>query len=71
MFFYDSPLGVFTIRQEAGRFVLCLDDEILGRYASPNAAANDVYMQCTGSFAWDGCLLLPDAPTGLDDWQYA
>lgn len=70
MYFYDSPLGVFTIRQEAGRFVLRLDYEILGRYSSPTAAANDVYMQSTGSFQWDGCILPPDAPTGLGDWQY-
>lgn len=70
MYVYESPVGAFTIQEVQGRFVLQLGGEVLGRYASPNAAANDVYLQSTGSFEWDGAALPADAPTGISEWVF-
>lgn len=69
MYIYESPVGLFTIQEEQCCFVLRLDGEILGRYASPNAAANDVYLQSTGSYEWDDLSLPVDVPTGIAEWS--
>ena len=69
MFYYESPVGLFTIAKDEDCYILQLDDEILGRYNSPEAAADDVYTQHTGSFLWDSFDLPPAAPTGVNEWQ--
>ena len=70
-FFYRSPVGVFWIRPQpnsGGRFWLGIDDERLGSYHSPRAAADDVYCQATGWSEWD-LLRRPNAPTDITEWE--
>jgi hypothetical protein len=51
---YQTSLGTFriTICRDR-RLVLWMNDEQLGSYHSPNAAADDVYTQATGYAPWD------------------
>ena len=71
MFYYDSPIGLFTIQLEDGRYVLRLEEEILGRYHAPHAAADDVYTQHVGLELWDSLPLPADTPTGIAEWESA
>lgn len=71
MWIFDTEkAGVFWIRFDprgGGRFLLGVDDEELNLYYSPEAAADDVFMQATGWPAWDS-LEPPKKPESLDDW---
>lgn len=64
-------LETFRISPKAGRpreTGLWLDDELLGSYQSPEAAADDVYVQVTGHHAWD-TLKNANPPIDLSGWQ--
>jgi len=69
IFAYRSPFGVFVIRPHQGRWGLWCEDELYGSYHSPQAAADDVYMQATGHDEWD--MKSPDGtePTDLSEWE--
>ena len=71
MWHYRTSSGVFWIRfspQGRGTFLLGMDDEELGAYFSPEAAADDVFMQKTGWEPWD-CSEQPDRPVSISEWQ--
>jgi hypothetical protein len=56
MWFCDTEIGRFWIRfdpRTRHRFLLGIDDEPLGWYYSPEAAADDVVLQKTGWPSWD------------------
>lgn len=68
-YFYRSPRGRFIIKQQQnGRWGLWFGEILLGSYRSPIAAADDVYMQCTGSWHWDSAQNI-DIPTDLSEWK--
>ncbi len=71
LFYYDSPAGLFTIQYDFddNSYILRLDDEILGFYHTPIAAADDVYCQHVGLTKWDNSPLPLDVPTGIDEWE--
>lgn len=65
---YRSDVGTFWIGPDgSGRFRLGIDDERLGSYHSPKAAADDVYSQSTGCSEWDS-LLATSEPSDLSEW---
>jgi len=69
MWIYKSRQGTFWIkRREDGRFLLGIDEEALGSYHRPEAAADDVYNCATGHYAWDAQLTVTE-PTDLSEWQ--
>ncbi len=67
---YRTRVGTFCIRPQPnspGRWWLCIGDDALGSYHSPEAAADDVYTQSTGHFEWDSLPPVED-PTDLSEW---
>jgi hypothetical protein len=71
VYYYRSSVGTFWIRPEPGspsQVQLGVGDEVLGCYHSPEAAADDVYTQHTGYYAWDSLPSVTD-PTDLSEWQ--
>ncbi len=73
VWYYKTRVGTFHIRPDAynrHRWSLWIDDENLGSYDSPDAAADDVYTQHTGWNEWDS---LPSVtqPTDLTEWRRA
>ncbi len=70
MWTYQTEIGVLWIRfdpRTRTRFLLGIDDEPLGWYYSPEAAADDVFLQKTGWSEWDS-LSSPVKPKDLTDW---
>lgn len=68
-FYYRSHVGMMKIVPlRDGRWALCINDEALGSYHSPDAAADDVYTQNTGHFGWDSGPI-PMTPLDLSDWE--
>ncbi|HQN18920.1 MAG TPA: hypothetical protein PKV86_07270 [Syntrophobacteraceae bacterium] len=70
MWTYQTEIGVLCIRfdpRTRTRFLLGIDDEPLGWYYSPEAAADDVFLQKTGWSEWDS-LSSPVKPKDLTDW---
>ncbi|RMH16911.1 MAG: hypothetical protein D6698_09005 [Gammaproteobacteria bacterium] len=66
---YKSPLGLFLIKpQTSGRWGLWFKGELLGSYHSAMAAADDVYMQATGDYAWD-TLKGVRIPMDISEWE--
>ena len=49
-------------------FTLGINDEALGSYQNPQAAADDVYLCVTGYWPWDK-LSSVDQPTDLSEWD--
>jgi hypothetical protein len=70
VFHYVSPVGVLWIKPQPGtdRVALGIDEEPLGSYHTPQAAADDVYTQHTGSHAWDS-LTNVRLPRDLSEWE--
>ncbi len=70
-FHYKTSVGTVWIRPQPdalGRFELGIDNESLGSYHSPVAAADDVYTGHTGWFeldTLDGSIL----PCDLSEWE--
>jgi hypothetical protein len=70
-YYFRSAVGIFWIRPRpgnAGRFILGIGEDALGSYASPRAAADDVYTGATGFYAWDS-RNDPRAPRDLSEWE--
>ena len=70
MWHCETEVGVFCIRYDPRtrtRFLLAIGDEPLGWYHSPEAAADDVFLQKTGWQEWDS-LVPPTKPKNLADW---
>ncbi|WP_043793493.1 hypothetical protein [Solidesulfovibrio fructosivorans] len=68
MFIYRTRFGTFSIRPDAGRWVLCMNDEALGSYHSPESAADDVFMCATTFDAWDSQGTVHE-PESLAEWE--
>lgn len=72
VFSYDSPIGQFKIFFNK-KWLLLFNNECLGQYNDPVAAADDVYCQATGSYNWDAFDFsdsLEEVPTDLYEWNY-
>jgi hypothetical protein len=68
-YIYRSRVGVFFIvPNNQGGWWLGVDDERLGHFLSPQAAADAVYMQATGHYDWD-CFPSVSGPTDLSEWE--
>lgn len=70
MWLYQTKVGMFWIRfspQGGGRYLLGIDDSVLGVYHSPEAASDDVYMRRTGWPPWDS-LSSSQKPSDLTEW---
>jgi hypothetical protein len=70
IYLYKTGIGAFSIQpdpNEPGRWRLYIDDLWLGSYASPEQAADDVYMCATGFYEWDRQLTV-DHPEDLGEW---
>lgn len=52
-----------------GNFGLFINDNLLGSYISPHAAADDVYHHFTGFDYWDELTYLDDEPYDLSFWE--
>ena len=73
IYYYRTRFGTFWIKPQPGvrgRWLLGIDAEALGSYASPNMAAGDVFSHATGHFEWD-CLAgeLLDVPETVAEWN--
>ena len=71
MWICKTEQGVFWIRfspQGRGVFVLGIEGTELGAYASPEAAADDVYHQETGFSEWDSASGV-HRPADISDWK--
>jgi hypothetical protein len=70
MWYRQTESGVFWIRFDPStrtRFLLGIGDEPLGWYYSPEAAADDVFLQKTGWSEWDS-LAAATKPKDLSEW---
>ncbi len=66
----ETEIGTFWIRfdpRTRTRFLLGIGQEPLGWYYSPEAAADDVFLQKTGWLPWDS-LAATVKPTNLSLW---
>lgn len=71
MWLYRSPIGNFYIKQLSdGRYGLVHNGTVWESSHTPEAEADNVYMQCTGCSQWD-CLKIScfDIPTDLSEWE--
>ncbi len=69
MWTFKTRYGTLKIMQlRNGRFGLYMNDEMLGSYHSPHAAADDVHMCSTGCWEWDQQLTVV-SPCDLSEWQ--
>lgn len=71
-YFFPTDVGTFWIRPDPafpGRVCLGVDEEAIGSYPSPEAAADDFRGRHTGWPAWDS---RPDlrAPMDLTGWGH-
>lgn len=69
MYYFRSRVGLFRIIPANGRYYLVLNDNVLGAYNSPIAAADDVYTHTTGDWSWDRLDGLVSSPTDLSVWK--
>jgi hypothetical protein len=67
---FRSPVGTLWIKPQrnSDRFWLGINDERVGSYHSPEAAADDVYTQHTGWRPWDSASGL-QKPRDLTEWE--
>lgn len=72
MWVYRSPIGDLYIKElPNGLFGLEYDGVIWEACDTPQAEADNVYMQCTGCSCWDlfEVPLLNDVPHDLSEWE--
>jgi hypothetical protein len=69
-YYFKASVGNFQIKQQSSseRWGLYLGDELLGTYHSPQAAADDVFMQATGDYSWDTIRPTVRHPQDLSEW---
>ena len=70
MWYYETNIGTFQIYPDSdrpGKYCLYIDTVYLGDYASPEAAADDVYKRSTGWDEWD-VLSSESVPSDLSEW---
>ncbi len=71
LYHYKTRVGTFWIASQPnapGNFYLGVDDDILGPYYSPEAAADDVYSQSTSHYEWDAIDESVTSPCDLSEW---
>lgn len=71
MWKYDSPIGtLFIKRLSNGRYGLIYDNTVWESCDTPQAEADNVYMQCTNCPDWDLFdASNTDVPTDLSEWE--
>lgn len=72
MWKYKSPIGVLYIRRLSnGRYGLIYNDIVWESCSTPQAEADNVYMQCTGCSDWDMLnISSSDIPSDLSEWEH-
>ncbi|MCL1985468.1 MAG: hypothetical protein FWG59_03370 [Betaproteobacteria bacterium] len=67
-FAYKTDVGTFTIAPDrSGYWTLFIGSEGLGSYATPEMAADDVFMCESGHWEWDRRLIVYH-PCDLSEW---
>lgn len=70
LWLYRSPIGNIYIQQLSdGRFGMLYNNVVWESCNSPQAEADNIYMQCTGCYEWDsfdGSNI--NIPTDLSEW---
>lgn len=72
LFWFKSSVGTFWIapnHRHPGRVSLGIGDDVLGSFASPKQAADDVYLHSIGYDAWDRRKQAVGDPCDLSEWQ--
>lgn len=72
LFWFKSAVGTFWIAPHhgyPGRVSLGIGDDSLGSFASPEQAADDVYLHSIGLDAWDLRKSRQGDPCDLSEWQ--
>ena len=71
MWRYKSPIGnIYIKRLPNGRYGMEYDNVIWESCDTPQAEADNVYMQCTGCSQWDLFRTKGiNVPRSLDDWE--
>lgn len=71
MWLYKSPIGnIYIKRLNNGRYGMIFDGVVWESCSTPQAEADNVYMQVTGCSTWDmydatGCVV----PSDLSEWE--
>jgi hypothetical protein len=71
MYIFRSKAGTFTIGSDptvSGCYELCIGGMWLGTYETPDRAAQDVLMRCTGWHDWDN-RKDTDCPGEIGEWE--
>lgn len=71
MWVYHSPIGDLVVKLWTnGRYALLHNGECYGFWATPQAAADEVYTHTTGCSEWDALdCQVDDVPTDLSEWE--
>ena len=71
MYTFKAVVGTFWIRTAPGgaSWQLGIGDEILGKYGTPEAAAEQVQCRSTGYVPWDRRNTPSELPN-LDEWKH-
>lgn len=71
MWKYDSPIGSLYIKRlYDGRYGFIYDGTVWESSDSPQAEADNVYMQCTGCSKWDMLDISNiNIPNDLSEWE--
>lgn len=71
MWYYKSPIGNIYIKQLSdGRYGMEYANVVWESCDTPQAVADNVYMQCTGCSKWDLLNTIAiDIPHSLDEWD--
>lgn len=71
MWLYKSPIGnIYIKRLTNGRYGMIYNDTIWESCHSPQAEADNVYMQCAGCSDWDMYdISSANIPADLSEWE--
>lgn len=71
MWLYRSPIGNIYIKKlENGLYGMVYNGTVWEACDTPQAEANNVYLQVTGCSDWDLCDITgKDVPSGLSEWD--
>lgn len=71
MWKYDSPIGSLYIKRlNDGRYGFIYDGTVWESSDSPQAEADNIYMQCTGCSKWDMLDISNiNIPNDLSEWE--
>ena len=67
---FETIVGTFSIKAEAGRVWLDIDETPLSSFAYPESAVAAVHRHETGWRPWDDLRGWARAPRDLSDWEH-